>query len=187
MAQLLLSGGYESAAVAHLMSKRLPNSTATGQRLELDTHLRQEVQRTVQRQRDTSNQTKWLFVLAVVITVLVVVPLTLLNMVSICRPWSVRARWRRPLPGDLSQRIEVVGATRWPTCSAPWCTWSRAWAPSSRRCATPSSSIATASAEIATGNQDLSARTEQTASHAQKAVASLAQLTSTVQQTASSS
>ena len=39
----------------------------------------------------------------------------------------------------------------------------------------------------ATGNQDLSTRTEQTASNAQEAVAALAQLTATVQQTASSS
>ena len=76
VAQLLLSGGYESAAVAHRMStEAAAEFTATGQRLEeLDTHLRQEVQRTVQRQRDTSNQTKWLFVLAVCITVLVVAP-----------------------------------------------------------------------------------------------------------------
>ena len=50
-----------------------------------------------------------------------------------------------------------------------------------------SSNIALASAEIASGNEDLSQRTEQTASHAQEAVAALAQLTGTVEHAASSS
>ena len=112
MAQLLLSGGYESAAVAHRMStEAAAEFTATGQRLEeLDTHLRQEVQRTVQRQRDTSNQTKWLFVLAVCITVLVVAPLTLLNMVSICRPLEQARRMAQAIAqGDLAQQMAVVG------------------------------------------------------------------------------
>ena len=48
--------------------------------------------------------------LAVVITVLVVVPLTLLNMVSICRPLERARQMAQAIAGgDLSQRIEVVG------------------------------------------------------------------------------
>ena len=190
VAQLLLSGGYESAAVAHRMStEAAAEFTATGQRLEeLDTHLRQEVQRTVQRQRDTSNQTKWLFVLAVVITVLVVVPLTLLNMVSICRPLERARQMAQAIAGgDLSQRIEVVGHDEVADLQRALVHMEQSLGAIVSQVRDASSSIATASAEIATGNQDLSARTEQTASHAQEAVASLAQLTSTVQQTASSS
>ena len=190
VAQLLLSGGYESAAVAHRMStEAAAEFTATGQRLEeLDTHLRQEVQRTVQRQRDTSNQTKWLFVLAVVITVLVVVPLTLLNMVSICRPLERARQMAQAIAGgDLSQRIEVVGHDEVADLQRALVHMEQSLGAIVAQVRDASSSIATASAEIATGNQDLSARTEQTASHAQEAVASLAQLTSTVQQTASSS
>ena len=190
VAQLLLSGGYESAAVAHRMStEAAAEFTATGQRLEeLDTHLRQEVQRTVQRQRDTSNQTKWLFVLAVVITVLVVVPLTLLNMVSICRPLERARQMAQAIAGgDLSQRIEVVGRDEVADLQRALVHMEQSLGAIVSQVRDASSSIATASAEIATGNQDLSARTEQTASHAQEAVASLAQLTSTVQQTASSS
>ncbi len=47
-------------------------------------------------------------------------------------------------------------------------------------------SIGTASAQIATGNQDLSQRTEQTAANLQLASSSMAELTSTVKQTADS-
>ena len=47
-------------------------------------------------------------------------------------------------------------------------------------------SIATAGTEIATGNLDLSQRTEQTASNLQTAASSMAELTSTVRQTADS-
>ncbi|MBN9368433.1 MAG: HAMP domain-containing protein [Comamonadaceae bacterium] len=190
VAQLLQSGGYESAAVANRMStEAAAEFTATGQRLEeLDTHLRQEVQRTVQSQRDTSDQTKWLFVLAVVVTVLVVVPLTLLNMVSICRPLERARQMAQAIAGgDLSQRIEVVGRDEVADLQRALVHMEQSLGAIVSQVRDASSSIATASAEIATGNQDLSARTEQTASHAQEAVASLAQLTSTVQQTASSS
>ena len=190
VAQLLQSGGYESAAVANRMSTEAgAEFTATGQRLEeLDTHLRQEVQRTVQRQRDTADQTKWLFVLAVVVTVLVVVPLTLLNMVSICRPLERARQMAQAIAGgDLSQRIEVVGRDEVADLQRALVHMEQSLGAIVSQVRDASSSIATASAEIATGNQDLSARTEQTASHAQEAVASLAQLTSTVQQTASSS
>ena len=74
------------AAAASLSSRAEQAWAGTAGHLQaLDTQLRQQVQASVQAQRDTSEQTKWLFVLAVCITVLVVAPLTLLNMVSICR------------------------------------------------------------------------------------------------------
>src|SRR5690606_13649073 len=76
----------------------------------LDKRLAGEVDSASARADNITEQTKWLFGLAVLITVVVVVPLTLLNMVSICRPLEVaRALAQSIAGGDLSQRIRVDG------------------------------------------------------------------------------
>ena len=122
------------------------------------------------------------------ITVVVVVPLTLLNMVSICRPLEVaRAMAQAIAGGDLSQRIHVEGRDEAADLQRALLDMQNGLGAMVAQVRDASSNIATASQEIATGNQDLSARTEQTASNAQEAVAALSQLTATVQQTASSS
>ena len=92
------------AAAASLSSRAEQAWAGTAGHLQaLDTQLRQQVQASVQAQRDTSEQTKWLFVLAVCITVLVVAPLTLLNMVSICRPLEQARRMAQAIAqGDLA-------------------------------------------------------------------------------------
>ena len=135
-----------------------------------------------------AEQTQWLFGLAVLITVVVVVPSTMLNMIiSICRPLEAARPWRSRLPvatrrGAWRSRprrgrrpaARAAGHAGWP----------------GRHLAQVRDAGATSrwpAKEIASGNQDLSARTEQTASNAQQAVAALSQLTTTVQQTASSS
>ncbi len=121
------------------------------------------------------------------ITTLVVAPLTLLNMVSICRPLQDAKRLADSIAkGDLTEQLNVVGTGRslrpakcledhakqsqWHGGACARCQW--------QYCA--------GQPEIATGNGDLLARTEQTASNLQQTVASLLQLTGTVQQTASS-
>ena len=125
---------------------------------------------------------------ALLLALFVVVPLTLMNMLSICRP-LVQARQTALTiaQGDLSQSVKVEGKDEVADLQRALVHMEQSLGAIVSQVRDASSSIATASAEIATGNQDLSARTEQTASHAQEAVASLAQLTSTVQQTASSS
>lgn len=61
-------------------------------------------------QKNVANQTLWLFALAVLITVLVVVPTTLMNMLSICRPLAEARRMALAIAGgDLSQRIVADG------------------------------------------------------------------------------
>jgi len=120
--------------------------------------------------------------------VLVVVPLTLLNMVSICRPLERARQMAQAIAGgDLSQQLEVVGRDEVADLQRALVHMEHSLGSIVAQVREASSSIALASTEIATGNQDLSARTEQTANHAQQAVASLAELTATVQQTASSS
>ncbi|MCE1250840.1 MAG: methyl-accepting chemotaxis protein [Comamonadaceae bacterium] len=190
VAQQLLATGYDSVASAHGMgAQAVKEFHETEQHMErLDTQLRQEVQRTVESQREVAAQTKWLFLLAVIITVLVVVPLTLLNMVSICRPLERARQMAQAIAGgDLSQQLEVVGRDEVADLQRALVHMEHSLGSIVAQVREASSSIALASTEIATGNQDLSARTEQTANHAQQAVASLAELTATVQQTASSS
>ena len=177
------------AAAASLSGRAEQAWAGTAGHLQaLDTQLRQQVQASVQAQRDTSEQTKWLFVLAVCITVLVVAPLTLLNMVSICRPLEQARRMAQAIAqGDLAQQMAVVGRDEVSQLQHALMDMERSLAGIVAQVRDASSNIALASAEIASGNEDLSQRTEQTASHAQEAVAALAQLTGTVEHTASSS
>jgi methyl-accepting chemotaxis protein len=124
----------------------------------------------------------------VLLAIVAVVPLTLLNMVSICRPLE-RARQSALAiaQGDLSQRAEIDGRDEVADLQRALQEMQKGLGAMVRQVRDASGNIATASHEIASGNQDLSARTEQTASNLQETVASLSQLTSTVQQTASSS
>ena len=142
---------------------------------QLDAALQTTAVAAAQEQGDVAAQMQWWFVLAVLLTIVVVAPLTLLNMVSICRPLQqaqpIRAEGRdevADLQRALAEMQQGLGALVAQVRDA-------------------SGHIADASQEIAVGNQDLSQRTEQTAHHAQDAVSSLAQLTETVQQTAASS
>ena len=190
VARQLEAGGYDTATIANRMSgKAVAEFNEADKRMDaLGDSLRQGVEAAVQQQHDIANQTKWMFVLAVVITIVVVVPLTLLNMVSICRPLERARQVAQGIArGDLSQRIEAEGRDEVADLLRALSDMQQSLGGIVSQVRNASSNIATASQEIAMGNQDLSARTELTASNAQEAVASLAQLTATVEQTASSS
>lgn len=61
-------------------------------------------------QAQAAIQTKWLFALAVLVTVLVVAPLTWLNMIAICKPLAEAQRMVMAMAGgDLSQAIHAEG------------------------------------------------------------------------------
>ena len=189
VARQLEDGGYDTATVANRMSERAVTqyAAAATQMQELDKRLADEVQAAIDQQQRTAEQTKWLFIAAVLLALLVVVPLTLLNMISICRPLvSVRALAQAIAGGDLSGQVRIVGCDEVADLQRALRDMQNGLGQLVAQVRDASGSIATASAEIASGNQDLSARTEQTASNAQEAVASLSQLTVTVQQTASS-
>ncbi len=123
---------------------------------------------------------------SLLLAVLVVVPLTLANMNSICDPIDRACRWAEKIAeGDLSSRdMNVQGgdeSARMLRALAAMNTSLHAMV-SDVRVATDS--ITTASTEIAAGNQDLSSRTEQTASNLQQAAASIEQISGTVQHSA---
>ena len=190
VARQLEAGGYDTATIANRMSGKAVAEFAEADKLmtQLDEVLRNEVQKSVAEQQGVSNQTKWLFALAVLITVVVVAPLTLLNMHSICKPLDQAQRLAKAIAGgDLSQSIRTEGRDEVADLLRALDEMQRGLGTLVAQVRDASGNIATASQEIATGNQDLSQRTEQTASNAQEAVASLSQITSNVQQTASSS
>ena len=190
VARQLELGGYDTATVANRMSTRaVAQFDAAAEKLQaLDKALGAEADEAIARQEHIAAQTRWLFGLAVLITVVVVVPLTLLNMVSICRPLeAARSLAQSIAGGDLSQRMRVDGRDEVAELQRALLEMQGNLSAMVAQVRDAGGSITVASQEIATGNQDLSARTEQTASHAQQAVASLSQLTATVQQTASSS
>ena len=176
----LEDGGYDTATIANRMSARaVEQFVAAAEVLEaVDKRLASEVEAAIARADSITDETKWMFGLAVLITVVVVVPLTLLNMVSICRPLeAARALAQSIAGGDLSQRIVVDGRDEVADLQRALVDMQNGLGALVAQVRDASGNIATASQEIATGNQDLSARTEQTASNAQEAVASLAQLT----------
>jgi methyl-accepting chemotaxis protein len=190
VARQLEAGGYDTATIANRMSGKAVAEFDQADKLmeQLDTVLRADVAKAVEQQNTVTDQTKWLFVLAVLITVVVVVPLTLLNMQSICNPLAEARRMAQAIAGgDLSQPINAEGRDEVADLQRALRDMQQGLGALVAQVRDASGNIATASQEIATGNQDLSQRTEQTASNAQEAVASLSQLTSTVQQTASSS
>ena len=190
VARQLEAGGYDTATIANRMSGKAVAEFAEADKLmkQLDEVLRAEVQKSVAEQQGVSNQTKWLFALAVLITVVVVVPLTLLNMHSICKPLDQAQRLAKAIAGgDLSQSIRTEGRDEVADLLRALDEMQRGLGTLVAQVRDVSGNIATASQEIATGNQDLSHRTEQTASNAQAAVSSLSEITATVQQTASSS
>ncbi|MFN9473642.1 methyl-accepting chemotaxis protein [Acidovorax sp.] len=190
VARQLEAGGYDTATIANRMSGKAVAEFDQADKLmqQLDGVLRADVDKAVEQQGRVTAQTKWLFVLAVLITVAVVVPLTLLNMISICNPLAEARRMAQAIAGgDLSQPIRAEGKDEVADLQRALGDMQQGLGSLVAKVRDASGNIATASQEIATGNQDMSQRTEQTASNAQEAVASLSQLTSTVQQTASSS
>ncbi len=141
----------------------------------------------MQDQEAAAGTTKWLFGLAVLVTVVVVVPLTLMNMQSICKPLEqARSIAQSISSGDLSVEVLADGRDEVSDLLRALEAMRASLAGTVGELREASESIATASVEIATGNQDLSGRTERAAGNVQSMVSSISELKGTVQQTASS-
>jgi len=124
---------------------------------------------------------------AVLLAIGLVVPLTLLNLHSICRPiGTARALAGAIAEGNLSGAVDCGGQDE----AADLLRALGQMQTSLRRIVSQvnhaTENITTASAEIATGNQDLSNRTEQAASSLQQTASSMEQITGTVRQSADS-
>ena len=185
----LLASGYDSATVVQRVSRRASDAfvEAEKQLHELEALLQAQAQTAQARGEQVASETQWLFIAALLITTLVVAPLTWLNMLSICRPLQETKRLADAIAqGDLTEQLHIEGKDEVADLQRALKHMQDNLNTMVSQLRDASGSIATASQEIAMGNGDLSARTEQTASNLQQTVASLMQLTGTVQQTASS-
>jgi methyl-accepting chemotaxis protein len=154
---------------------------------QLEELVQKEAGAAVLEQEAASTRTKWLFGLAVVVTVLVVVPLTLMNMQSICNPLEQAREVAVAISkGDLSVQVQVEGKDEVSDLLRALDVMRAGLASTVRDLREASESIAASSQEIASGNQDLAMRTERAAGNVQSMGSSIAELMGTVQQTESS-
>jgi len=185
----LESSAYETATIANRMSGRAVAEFEEADKLlqQIDAALRDNAQQAVAGQSAALDQTLFIFAALVVLSLLIVVPLTLFNMQAICAPLErARGLAQAIASGDLSQQMRVEGKDEVADLQRALDAMRSGLASMVSQVRDSSESIATASREIATGNQDLSSRTEQTASNVQQTVASIADLSGNVQHTASS-
>ncbi|RZL11614.1 MAG: HAMP domain-containing protein [Rubrivivax sp.] len=152
---------------------------------EIEKVLQHEAEEALAAQLQAVQITKAIFMAAVVIAVLVVVPATLMNQVSICKPIEqAQDVARRIAQGQLHNVIDIRGhdeSAELLRALAEMQTALRHLVGEVRQTA---ESISTASGEIASGNMDLSSRTENTASSLQHAASSMEQLTGNVRHSA---
>jgi methyl-accepting chemotaxis protein len=125
---------------------------------------------------------------AVILTMLVITPGTLLNMQSICKPIREAELLAQAIAkGDLTaQAMHTDGKDEVAGLMRSLAAMRESLSQMVGLVRTTSDNIGTASGEIATGNQDLSSRTEQTASNLQQTASSMEQLTGTLRQSADS-
>ncbi|WP_296444085.1 methyl-accepting chemotaxis protein, partial [Rhodoferax sp. UBA5149] len=137
----------------------------------------------------TVKQVMWLIAGMTVLMLAIIIPLTLMNMNSICRPIDKAEQVAKAIEqGDLTdQKVDSSGNDEPARLLRSLVDMQRSLGNLVGQVRHSTDSISTASAEIASGNQDLSVRTEQTASNLQRAATSMDQLTNTVRQTAEAS
>ncbi len=186
----LEGGAYDHAAVADRLLAPAKEQVVEAEKQLDELAKRLEAQSESMRQgmERTQGSVLWAFGLVLVFAAIVVVPLTLLNMQTICTPLAdAEALAAAIAEGDLSRVMKPVeGVDEASKLTRSLHRMQEALQTMVGQLRTAADSIRTASMEIATGNQDLSSRTEQTASNLQEAASSLVQLTGTVKQTADS-
>jgi len=183
----LESGGYDTATVANrVLARAHEQYDGLIQNLgKVEAVLIAEAAQLEQEGQATRGQTLTLFGLAVALAAVVVVPSTLLNMQSICRPVEEAQRLAGAIArGDLTQPVPSKGRDELATLMKALGEMQTSLAGIVGQVRSSTDNIGTASAQIASGNQDLSSRTEQAASSLQQTAASMEQLTSTVRQSA---
>jgi len=125
---------------------------------------------------------------AIGVLLLIITPLTVINMNSICKPLGEAQTLAEAIAkGDLTDRqVNSAGKDEAAGLLRALSQMRTSLSQMVGQVRNSTDSINTASNEIAVGNQDLSQRTEQTASNLQQAASSMEQLTGTVKQSADS-
>ena len=184
----LEAGGRDSAAGARLLAPARA-AIVSGERIveELQALQRHDAAAAEAEMQQSIAQTLQWFAAAIALSVALVLPLTLLNMRSICRPLDEACRLAdRIAGGDLSHPADDSGQDEPAALMHALTRMQNSLARMVSQLRASTDSMGSASAEIASGNQDLSQRTEQAASNLQQTTSSMEQLTGTVRQSADS-
>ncbi|HET9976037.1 MAG TPA: MCP four helix bundle domain-containing protein, partial [Burkholderiaceae bacterium] len=186
----VLASSYDNAAAANrlLESKAKPSIHAAEQRLaKLSELIAGEAAAVKADSHAAATRAHWVLGVTVALALALVVPLTLVNMVSICRPLAeARALANAIAQGDLSQRIEAQGRDETADLLRALGAMQQRLRELVGQVRGSADTIQDASVEVAHGNADLSQRTEESASSLQQTASSMEQLTGTVRQTADS-
>ena len=185
----LADNGYDTATVANRMLSRAHDQYAgiLANLKRVEEVLKVEAATLQQAGEDTSSQTLMIFGVALALAALVVVPTTLANMQSICRPLDEAQKVATAITnGDLTRSVQVNGKDELAALLQALGGMQASLSRIVGEVRNSTDSIGTASEQIASGNQDLSARTEQAASNLQQTAASIDQINSTVRQSADS-
>ncbi|MDZ4102658.1 MAG: HAMP domain-containing protein, partial [Hydrogenophaga sp.] len=185
----LADNGYDTATVANRMLARAHEQYAgiLANLKRVEETLQVEASGLQQAGEDTSSQTLTIFGVALALAALVVVPTTLANMQSICRPLDEAQQLATAITnGDLTRSVRVSGKDELAALLQALGGMQASLSRIVGEVRNSTDSIGTASEQIASGNQDLSARTEQAASNLQQTAASIDQINSTVRQSADS-
>jgi methyl-accepting chemotaxis protein len=128
-----------------------------------------------------------MFAAVVGVAICLVVPLTLLNSMSITTPIDQAAALARAIAaGDLTTKVQVQGSDEAAKLLAALGSMQDHLRQMVHQVREAAGSIEVASLEVASGNNDLSQRTEQAASSLQQTSSTMEQFTGTVRQTADS-
>jgi len=182
------SSVYDTATAANRMSMRAVGELSSTDKVltQLDETLRKEAELANTNRNELLDQMLFIFAGLVVVSLLIVVPLTLLNMRAICQPVEQARQLSQSIAsGDLTQSQQAEGRDEVSDLLRALEQMRAELAGMVGQLRDAGESIATASREIATGNHDLSSRTEQTASNVQQTVSSISGLSGNVQHTAS--
>jgi methyl-accepting chemotaxis protein len=183
----LRNEAYDSATVANRLLNRAKEQVRASEGIldELAQHLAAETQAARAEGLAAMATAWWVFGGALALAVVLVVPLTLANMHSICSPMDqARALAERIAGGDLTTRMDVVGRDEGAALQTALLRMQDRLAALVGTVRESAESINTASVEVASGNADLSSRTEQTASNLQQTASSMEQITGSVRNSA---
>ena len=185
----LEANGFDSATIANkLMGKTLEAyALVEGGLDKMQTRLTDEANAADTARGQATTQTITIFAVAIALSTAIMVPLTLVNMQSICRPLTEAQHLANAIQqGNLTTKVEIEGKDETANLLRALANMQASLRKLVTEVRNSTETISVASTEIANGSQDLSLRTEQTAGNLQQAASSMEQLTGAVKQSADS-
>ena len=183
----LKTGAFDTATVAHIRLAKAHQHMAHAVKLaeQISGIVSAEAAEVRAEQTATGHRSLMWFGVTLAFAILVVVPTTVANMHSICKPIEDAQAFAQAIAsGDLTSRVDASGKDEVAALLRAQQDMQASLVRIVRNVSGVAETIRSASADIAHGNRDLSARTEDAAHNLQGTAASLRQLTDRVQHTA---